>query len=83
MQGNADTAIQIRLDSIPVHGHCFLQGALHVLLGLVSIFEWSTALFSIALRFATSLFTVEGLTGRPLRIEISVSLFFRNNSRRL
>ena len=83
MQGNSDTTFRTLHESRLVLGHCFLQGALHVLLGLVSIFEWSTALFSIALRFATSLFTVEGLTGQPLRLEISVSLFFRNNSRRL
>jgi hypothetical protein len=31
---------------------------------------------------ATSLFMVEGFTGRPLRAEISVSRFLRNNSRR-
>ena len=47
-------------------------------IGLESIFACSSALFSIALKFVTSLFTVEGLTGHPLRLEIP-SLLKRYN----
>ena len=82
MVGNADTETQTHLESIPFLGHCFLLGVLFVLLGLFQFLHVQEALFNIALKFETSLFTVEGLTARPLRLEISVSLFFLNISRR-